>query len=296
MMPIRGVVAAAVTPLREGGTKVDGDGIGALYEFYAAAGLDGVLALGTTGEGILLEIDERKLVTRLALEVSEIPVLVHVGGQTTAPSVSVASYAAELGAAGVAAIAPPYFAFDEAELLEHFCAIANACAPVPFYVYEFAARSGYAVPLSVIATLRERATNFVGLKVSDQPWSLFSAYLVDGLDIFVGPEPLIAEGLEAGAVGVVSGLAAGLPEAVLEAAVHGGDVDACARAASLRSLVNEYPFQAALKAILAWRGVPIRSDVRAPLRTLEGREAIELRERLGALDERYVFEVESGLR
>jgi dihydrodipicolinate synthase/N-acetylneuraminate lyase len=61
-------------------------------------------------------------------------------------------------------------------------------------------------------------------------------------------------------------------------------------------LVNEYPFQAAVKAILAWRGVPIHPYVRAPLRTLEGREAIDLRERLGALDERYVFEAESDLR
>jgi dihydrodipicolinate synthase/N-acetylneuraminate lyase len=287
---VRGVLAAGVTPFRDGGGKIDGDAVGPLYAFYAEAGLDGVLALGTTGEGIMLDVDERKLVTRLALEASTIPVLVHAGAQTTAQSVEVAGYAAELGAGGVAAIGPPYFAFDEAELLAHFVAIADACAPLPFYIYEFAARAGYAIPLSVIAALRDRTSNLVGLKVSDHPWDKFSQYLLDGLDIFVGPEALIAEGMQAGAVGAVSGLAAALPEVVLDVVANGENVEARTQAAaSLRNLVNEYPFQAALKSILAWRGVPIRSDVRAPLRGLDRREAAALRERLGALDERYLF-------
>ena len=107
----------------------------------------------------------------------------------------------------------------------------------------------------------------------------------------MGPEALIAEGVHAGAVGAVSGLAAALPEVVLDVVANGENVEARTHAAaSLRNLVNEYPFQAALKSILAWRGVPIRPDVRAPLRGLDRREAAALRERLGALDERYVFE------
>ena len=55
-------------------------------------------------------------------------------------------------------IAPPYFAFDADELLAHFAAAARACDPLPFYVYEFAARSGYAVPLETIAGLRDEAS------------------------------------------------------------------------------------------------------------------------------------------
>ena len=53
-------------------------------------------------------------------------------------------------------IAPPYFALDEASQLEHFAAAASACAPLPFYVYEFAVTSGYAVPPAVVGRLRER--------------------------------------------------------------------------------------------------------------------------------------------
>ena len=85
-------------------------------------------------------------------------------------------------------MAPPYFMLDEAELLSHFEAAARACAPTPFYVYEFAARSGYPVPVPVIERLREAAPNFRGLKVSDTPWERFAPYLIEGLDVFVGPE------------------------------------------------------------------------------------------------------------
>ena len=112
-------------------------------------------------------------------------------------------------------IAPPYFQLDERALLAHFDAAAHACDPLPFYVYEFARASGYAVPPAVIERLRERAPNLVGLKVSDAPWDAFEPYLLEGLDVFVGPESLIAQGLEHGAVGAVSALASALPEKVV---------------------------------------------------------------------------------
>ena len=98
-------------------------------------------------------------------------------------------------------IAPPYFQLDERALLAHFTAAAHACDPLPFYVYEFARASGYAVPPAVIERLRERVPNLVGMKVSDTPWDAFRPYLLEGLDVFVGPESLIAQGLEHGAVG-----------------------------------------------------------------------------------------------
>ena len=71
---------------------------------------------------------------------------------------------------------------------------AAACAPLPFYVYEFERASGYAVPLEVVHELRQRAPNLSGLKVSDAPFDRFAPYLIEGLDVFVGPEALIFAG------------------------------------------------------------------------------------------------------
>jgi len=272
---LRGALAAAVTPLAGGGEVLDEDAIDPLVAFLESSGLDGVLALGTTGEGILLSPAERRRAAELFVNArpDDFTVAVHCGAQTTRETTELAAHAADLGADAVAVIGPPYYALDEPALLEHFAAAAAACEPVPFYVYEFAARSGYAVPIVVLAQLRERAPNFVGLKVSDRPWERFEPYLVEGLDVFVGPESLIQRGMTGGAAGVVSGLATAFP-AEVSAAVRGlpgPDLEA------LRDGLEEFPFHAAAKHVLRRRGVPIREDVRAPLRELteDEREALD---------------------
>jgi hypothetical protein len=53
----------------------------------------------------------------------------------------------------------------------------------------------------VIAAVRERTDNLVGIKVSDSPFAAIEPYLGTGLDVFIGAEPCIREGLERGAVG-----------------------------------------------------------------------------------------------
>src|ERR671937_860574 len=187
---LRGALAAAVTPLRDEGAALDVDAFRPYGEFLAGGGLDGILALGTTGEGILLSAAERRRAAELFLE-GPLPVIVHCGAQTTAETVALAGHAAERGAAGVAVIGPPYYALDERALLAHFAAAARACASLPFYVYEFAARSGYAVPVSVVERLREEAPNLAGLKVSDKPLEAVKPYLLEGLDVFIGAEELL---------------------------------------------------------------------------------------------------------
>jgi len=270
---LRGALAASVTPLRDGGGAVDEDGIGPVVEFLAAGGLDGLLALGTNGEGILLTQQERRRVAELFVEASagRLQVAVHAGAQSTVDTVALAAHSAEIGADAVAVIAPPYFKLDEASLLEHFAAAAAACAPLPFYVYEFAVTSGYAVPPEVVLRLRERAPNLAGLKVSDRTWDELAAYLIEGLDVFVGFEALIGRARAQGAVGAVSALASAFPE-VVAAAVRGEEVDA----GGLRARIDRYPRHAALKHVLVRRGVQIREDVRPPLRGLTPAERAAL--------------------
>jgi dihydrodipicolinate synthase/N-acetylneuraminate lyase len=276
---LRGALAASVTPLRDGGAALDEHAFGPVVDFLAAGSLDGLLAMGTNGEGILLSVEERRRAAELFLDASagRLQVAVHCGAQTTADTVTLAEHAAAKSADAVAVIAPPYFPLDDASLLEHFAAAAQACAPLPFYVYEFERTSGYAVPLPVLERLRERAPNLAGLKVSDRPWEKFAPYLVEGLDVFVGPESLIAQGLGAGAVGAVSALASAFPELVA-AAVRGEQVDV----GGLRDHIERFPRPAALKHVLVRRGVAIREDVRAPLRGLSPDERAELDAGLGA--------------
>ena len=264
---LRGALAAAVTPLRDGGAALDEAAFGPYVDFLAAPGrLDGMLALGTTGEGILLSVAERKRAAELFLGHADgrLQVAVHCGAQTTADTVALAAHAAEIGADAVAVIGPPYFAYDEEALYRHFAAAAEASGDLPFYLYEFKGRAGYSIPLPVVERLGDRVA---GLKVSNQPFEAVEPYLLEGLDVFIGAESLLDAGLERGAAGSVSALAAAFPEGA---------------PASRRAFLERFPFHAALKTVIALRGVPVREEVRAPLRGLTAAERAQVEEWLAS--------------
>ena len=266
---LHGAIAASVTPMKEGGRAIDADAIGAVAGFLAAGGVDGVLTCGTTGEGVLLSVAERRAVTEAFLDARSagFRVAVHAGAQTTADTVTLAAHALEVGADAVAVIAPPYFPLDEEELFRHLVSAANACDPLPFYLYEFVARSGYAIPTEVVTRVHRAASNAVGLKVSDVPFDAVKPYLSLGMDVFIGQEPLALEGLEAGAVGSVSGLASAFPGVVADL-IHDRSVAADEAVTLMRERLRGIPFHAALKEILVMRDVLLHADVRAPLRGL----------------------------
>jgi dihydrodipicolinate synthase/N-acetylneuraminate lyase len=264
---LAGAIAAAATPLRDGGSRLDEDAFGPYADYLVGAGLDGILAFGTNGEAVLLSADERRRGLEAWLEAvgGRAPVAAHCGAQTTADTVALAAHARDAGADAVAVIGPPYFKLDARAQRAHLLAAADACAPLPFYVYEFAATAGYAFDPSMLSRLREEAGNVTGMKVSDAPWEAFERYLLDGFDVFVGPESLIHRGREAGAVGAVSALASAFPVEVAEVVRRPTEAGA-ARLAELRDRVESFPRHAALKRVVGRRGVPHRTDVSPPHR------------------------------
>lgn len=267
--------AASVTPLRDGGSRLDEGAIEPLARFLVDGGVDGIFALGTTGEGVLLGMEERKTVARRFRDARAGKLIVHCGAQSTADTSALASHAAGIGADGVAVIPPPYYLLSDDALVEHFVAAAAACAPTPFYLYAFAARSGYPLPVAVIERVRERVDNVAGLKVSEAPFERVEPYLGLGLPVFVGAEKLIPAALAAGAAGAVSGLASAFPDVVAEVLAD-PDAAGAKRLEALRGAVERFPFQSALKGVLRARGVPIELDVRAPLPALQPDQADEV--------------------
>src|SRR5919204_5059606 len=113
------LLAASVTPLRDGGGAVDEDAIGPLAAFLAAGGVDGIFALGTTGEGVLLSLDERRRAAAAFREGCDGTLIVHCGAQSTADTCALAAHAASIGADGVAVIPPPHYALPPGAVLRH---------------------------------------------------------------------------------------------------------------------------------------------------------------------------------
>ena len=272
----RPLIVAALTPLTDGGARLDLDAVPGYVAFLESHGADGAFVSGTTGEGVLLTLDERRSATVAWRAALRGRLVVHAGAQTTADTVALAAHAAEAGADAVAVIAPPYFALDADALTAHFVAAARACAPLPFFCYAFAARSGYPLPVEVIRRIGAEVDNLAGLKVSESPFEKVAPYLELGLPVLIGSEPLIPAGIAAGALGTVSGMAASFPD-VVRAALDDPTPAAEVRLRELRSVLEASgQFIAAGKRALALRGVAVGPDVRAPLRGLHADEAAAL--------------------
>ena len=170
-------------------------------------------------------------------------------------------------------IGPPYFLLDEASSWRISRRRRAACAPLPFYVYEFARTSGYPDRARRAAAAPRTPPNFAGLKVSDTPWEAFEPYLSLGLDVLRRPggadRPWHRRRRGRRGVGARRGIPGaggrGRPRAECRAGAAG--------LATLRAAVERFPRQAAMKRILASAGVPVGSAVRAPLRDLTTDEA-----------------------
>ena len=261
------MIVATVTPLADAGARLDEEAIPPMVAFLEGHGADGLFVCGTTGEGVLLSLEERRRAAVAFRSAHRGRLIVHCGAQTTADTVELAAHAREAGADAVAVIPPPYYPLDPDALTEHFVSAAAACAPLPLYLYAFTPRSGYPLPVEVVRAVTRRVDNLGGLKVSEGAFDSVRPYLELGLPVYVGSEPLIPRALAAGAAGAVSGIAAAFPDVVRavvdEPTRHGEE-----RLAELRGALEKQPFVSAIKVALAERGVPIRPDVRAPLRQL----------------------------
>ena len=270
-MPL--LLAASVTPLRDGGAALDEDAIGPMVDFLAAGGVDGLFALGTTGEGVMLSLDERMRAAAAFREACDGTLIVHCGAQSTADTVALAAHAASIGVDGVAVIPPPYYAFGPDAVLAHLAAAAVGVRPravLPVRLRRPQRLPARAVGGRAAARPRLEPGRPQGVGGAVRPRRARTSS--SGSRSSSGSEPLIPQGLAAGAAGSVSGLAAAFPE-VVAAVVRAPDEAGAARLRELRGAIERYPFQAALKVALGARGVPVSADVRAPARTPRRRRA-----------------------
>jgi dihydrodipicolinate synthase/N-acetylneuraminate lyase len=272
----RPLIVAAVTPLTGDGGALNVDAIAPYVAFLESHGADGVFACGTTGEGVLLSLDERRRTAEAYREALDGKLIVHAGAQTTADTTALAAHAREIGADAVAVIPPPYFPLDDIALTAHFVSAARAAAPLPFFCYAFAPKSGYPLPVDVVRRIGASVDNLAGLKVSETPFERVEPYLELGLPVLIGSEPLITAGVARGALGTVSGMASAFPD-VVRTGLDAADEDASRRLRSLRDAMEASgQFIAAAKHVLGARGVSVGPGMRAPLRRLTADEAAAL--------------------
>lgn len=233
--------------------------------FLRAAGADGVMALGSTGEFVQLDVPERLEVLRAVAETAPgWPLIANCSDTSPRRMLAMAAGARAGGATAIALLPPWYFASAGADVAEFMIRGAEA-AGLPLMVYNFPERTGHRLSLETIARVCDRAP-VIGLKQSGAEFSyhreLAALARERNFVLITGADSRIAEAFELGARGVVSGLANAIPEFVVETmrAARTGGVPAAAVgtariaefAAELRGL--EFPLDVA--AAMQGRGRP----------------------------------------
>ena len=227
--PFKGVITALITPLRDG--KVDEAAFVALLERQIAAGVHGVVPMGTTGESAALHPDEHRQVVELCVKTAagRVRVIAGAGASATDKAVELARHAKAVGADGALVVTPYYSRPSQEGLFQHFHAIAEA-VQLPILLYNVPGRTG--VDMSDETVLRLAAhPNIVGIKDATGDMARISrmrAGISAGQFAFISGDDASWLGYMAhGGHGVISVTANVAPEGMvaLHDAVTGGDME-----------------------------------------------------------------------
>lgn len=227
-----GLIPAMATPLKDDGFSVNEVVVGQLVSFLIEHGAAGLFVGGTTGEGVLLSPGQRKILHASTLEAANrrVPVLIHIGANSTSQSIELAGHAQELGADGNVAVTPYFYGLHDSALLDYFTTVAKAAPDIPFFLYEIPHLAVNRISPWLLRQAAEFIPNFAGIKSSNtnaqEVRALIDAAPANSL-FLVGNERIVLGTLALGADGHISGLATAIPEpfVALLHAFKNGDLD-----------------------------------------------------------------------
>ena len=201
-----GSIPALVTPMGEDGS-IDFGAWEKLLDFHLAAGTDGVVVGGTTGESPVLDRAEiEELVRRAKAQVGgRIPVIAGSGTNSTAGSVALSRAAEAAGADALLVVTPYYNKPTQEGLFQHFSAVADA-VDIPLILYNVPGRTACDMLADTVARLSQHP-RIVGVKEATGDIARGVAILRQsrpGFLLLSGDDPTAAELIRIGARGVIS--------------------------------------------------------------------------------------------
>nr|WP_295683399.1 4-hydroxy-tetrahydrodipicolinate synthase [uncultured Lachnoclostridium sp.] len=285
MFEIKGIIPPIVTPMNTD-ESINLNELRNQVNRLINAGVHGIFAIGTNGEGYALNEDEKEKVLETVVEetAKRVPVYAGVGCITTRDTIRLARKAEKMGCDVLSVITPSFAQASQEELYEHYKAIAEA-VQLPIVLYNIPARTGNALATSTVECLAA-IHNIVGVKDSSGNFDQMLQYIEATKDmnftVLSGNDSLILWNLLAGGSGGIAGCANVYPENMVNIyeAFRKGDLEQ-ARAAQdrIRSFRNCFRFgnpNTIVKTAVAMLGYPV-GNCRSPFYHIseEGIEAIK---------------------
>ena len=204
--PYEGTYTALVTPFRN--EKVDETAFTRLLEEQIAAGVDGVVPVGTTGESATLTMEEHLRVIELAVQVvnHRVKVFAGTGSNSTAEAIYLTQEAKKRGADGFLIVSPYYNKPSQAGVFAHYSALADATW-LPIITYSVPGRTGMEIGVDTMASLALKHPNIVAIKEAGGSIERFSQLrqaLPDNVAILSGDDSMTLPAMAVGATGVIS--------------------------------------------------------------------------------------------
>jgi len=218
MIEFQGTYTALVTPFRDG--VFDTKAFDRLLAQQVEAGIDGVVAVGTTGESPTVTTEEHLAVIKRAVEVvgKEMTVIAGTGANATAEAIHLTQEAEKLGAHASLQVSPYYNKPSQAGLFAHYSAIAKATR-LPIMLYSIPGRCVIEIGADTTARLAEACPNIISIKEaggSAERVSVLRQALPDSFQVISGDDSLTLPFMSLGATGVVSVASNLVPKAVVE--------------------------------------------------------------------------------
>ncbi|MGB9474768.1 MAG: 4-hydroxy-tetrahydrodipicolinate synthase [Candidatus Udaeobacter sp.] len=287
----RGTFTAVVTPFRNG--AIDFAAFEKLIESQIAAGISGVVAVGTTGESPTLSHEERQELIRATVATAKkrCQVLAGTGSNATQHAVADTKRAEKLGVNGALLVAPYYNKPSQEGLFRHFKAIADATS-LPILLYNIPSRCGVDIAPDTVTRLAKACENIVSIKEASgsvERISELRARLPESFTILSGDDSLTLPFMSVGAVGVVSVASNLFPAEVCALVRAYGSGDAKLAFDLHRKMLPLFkdlfiePNPVPIKTALGWRGA-MSGEVRLPLCEMSEANQARLRKTLEAFE------------
>ncbi|HBY61250.1 MAG TPA: dihydrodipicolinate synthase family protein [Solibacterales bacterium] len=213
----RGVIPAITTPFRED-YSIDYEAFASHCRWMAESGCTGVVIGGSLGEGGSLTLAEKGKLIAAALTVPGLHVILGVSALTTKEAEEIARTGHGEGAHGLMVLPPYVYIGDWRETKAHVSALCHA-TPLPCMLYNnpIAYTTDF-VPQQVVELLDANPTlHAIKESAADVRRVTDLRALAEGrLEILVGVDDLIVEGVAAGAVGWIAGLVNAFPRESVE--------------------------------------------------------------------------------
>ena len=213
-LQLHGVYSAQLIPTDESG-RLDRPALKAIIDFERQAGIDGILALGSTGGFPHFSESERTEVLAAVVELADgLPVIANISHVGPNKAVQLGKAAAGCGCPVVAMMAPMYYKMTQADLLAHFLYVAER-VNLPVMLYNFPELSGKRIELSTIADFAGRAA-MAGIKQSGAEFAYHQELVAlgrqKGFTVLTGADTRLVEAFELGVAGCIGGFVNFVPD------------------------------------------------------------------------------------